>query len=357
MSLLNNYISKKTPLVSIIIINYNGLSYIDKCLSSLLNQEYPNYEIIFVDNASNDNSFEYVVNNYKKINIINTTKNIGYFGGCKEAIKYAKGYYFAFLNTDIEVDKKWLIKLVNILESDSKIGLATPKILKFNDKTKINSCGTEVQFNGLAYCRGLNNNEKEYNKLEEISAVSGCSFIINKNVLKEIGGLDENFFMYSEDVDISWRAQLAGYNIIFVPSSVVYHDYMFNLTPKKFYYLERNRYILLIKNLHLKTIFFMIPSLILTEIMALGFAILKGWEYIKNKINSCYWIIKNLNFLLKKRQEVQNIRKINDKLIISRFIASPKFEQLISNNKIQKLAERIFDPIYNILYKITLKFI
>jgi hypothetical protein len=354
MSLLNNYISEKTPLVSIIIVNYNGLSYIDGCLFSILSQEYPNYEIIFVDNASNDKSFEYVRHNYPQIKAIQTSKNLGYFGACKEGIKNIKGYYLAFLNTDIEVDKKWLIEMVNVLESDSKIALTTPKILMSNNRKKINTCGLEIQFTGIPHCRGFKENEKKYNKLQKIASISGCSFIIAKNVLEKIGNLDENFFMYYEDIDLSWRAQLTGYNIVFVPSSVVYHDYSFNLTPQKFYYLERNRHMTLLKNLHLKTIFFMIPSLILTEFIVLGFAILKGLKYIKNKINAYGWIIKNFNSIWKKRQRLQNMRKINDNLIISRFIATPKFDQLISNNKVLKIVEIIFAPIFNILYKITL---
>lgn len=355
MSSLDMVNVRKEPKVSVIVVNYNGIQFIDNCLRSLLNQSYQNYEIIFIDNASNDGSFDYAKSNFKQVKVFQTSKNIGYFGGALVGVENSNGDYLAFLNTDIEVDKKWLEKLVNALNSNEKVALATSKILNLDDKNIINTCGTDIQYTCLSFCRGNSLNRKYYNHIEKISAISGCSFITSRKILKEIGNLDYNFFMYLEDVDLSCRVLQAGYDIVFVPDSIVYHKYSFKFPPKKMYYVERNRYMILLKNLHFKTILIMIPSLILTEIVTWGYAISRGKEYIKSKIKAYYFTFKNLKKILEKRKSTQKFRKVKDKVVISKFMPTPKFEILIADQHKRIIIERIFNPIYKILYKITLK--
>ncbi len=202
------------------------------------------------------------------------------------------------------------------------------------------------QFTGLDFCRGLHEPSSSFSIPQEAGAVSGCSFAIRREVFEELGGFDPDFFLYLEDIDLSWRARLAGYKILYVPSSIVYHKFRLSVAPWKEFYLERNRYLMLLKNYSLKMLILMTPALFVTEIVTWGHAILNGFPYVYNKLRAYWWILANPGRILNKRREIQKNRKVSDKEFLRLLEWKIPFEQVIGNGFVRGMADVIFNSFY-----------
>lgn len=338
--------------VSIILLSYNSKDDLKECLPSLKIQTYSNFEIIIVDNASTDNTPEFIRTEYPEIKLIETGSNLGYPAGNNIGVDNAKGDYLVILNPDTVADPKWLFQLVKPLEENSDIALTTSKILFYHDHEKINTCANSVHYTGLDFCRGLYEPSTSFSKNEEVGAISGCSFAIRKEVFKELGGFDPDFFLYLEDVDLSWRARLAGYKIMFVPASIVYHKFRLTIAPWKEFYLERNRYLMLLKNCSVKMLILMSPALFVCEVVTWGHAVLNGYSYMYNKLKAYYWILTNPGKIINKRNVEQKNRRIKNKEFIKLLEWKIPFEQIIQNRIMHIAANKIFNSFFGKYYKL-----
>jgi GT2 family glycosyltransferase len=301
-----------------------------------------------VDNASTDNSEEFIRTNYPEIKIIQTGKNLGYAAGNNEGFKVSKGKYIVVVNPDTVAEPEWLDELIKPLENDITIAATTSKILTYYQKDKINTCANKNHPTGLTFCRGLDKSLYEFEDYQEVSAVSGCSFAIRTDVLNSINGFDSDFFLYLEDADLSWRLRFVGGKIMYVPRSVIYHKFKLSITPWKEFYLERNRYLMLLKNFDSATLLFLLPSLLVTEIVTMGHAILNGPKYIKGKLSAYLWIIRNIETVSTKRRETLSKKKISDKEFFYFLDWSIPFEQVIKNPIMGWTADIIFNSFYNL---------
>ena len=212
--------------VYVVIPNWNGADRIRACLNSLQHQT-EKHQIVVVDNGSVDDSAEIIEKYYPEIVLVLHSKNKGFAGGVNAGIRYAigqKAEYVALLNNDAAAAKDWLENLVKFLDANPKTGIATSKICDDN-KTHIDSTGEEYSVWGLPYPRGRGetNNDK-YDKDTWVFGASGGASLYRIKMLEQIGLFDEDFFAYYEDVDISFRGQLAGWKIAYVPKAVVYHE-------------------------------------------------------------------------------------------------------------------------------------
>jgi GT2 family glycosyltransferase len=212
--------------VYVVIPNWNGADRLKACLESLGGQTQE-HDLIVVDNGSVDNSVELIQKNYPQAFLIRHSKNRGFAGGVnagiKEAIKQG-GKYVALLNNDAVADKNWLESLVGFLDDNPKAGIATSKICN-DKKTHLDSTGEDYSVWGLPYPRGRG--EADTNKYDRdtwMLGASGGASIYRVKMLEQIGLFDENFFAYYEDIDISFRAQLAGWKVGYQPTAVVYHE-------------------------------------------------------------------------------------------------------------------------------------
>lgn len=207
---------KDESLVSVIIINYNGKSHLEKCLESLSKVNYNNFEIILVDNNSTDGSIEFVIKNYPSIIIIKLDENKGFAEPNNMATKIAKGDYFLFLNNDTIVDQKFISELVNVAQNDSKIAILQSLLLKPNGE--VDSSGDFIDKIGVVY-----NSKKMPQELRKISSARGAAMMVRCEVFEKLHGFDSNFYVTFEDVDFGWRAWISGYKVVMVPTSIVYH--------------------------------------------------------------------------------------------------------------------------------------
>ncbi len=214
------------PQPFVVIPNWNGKDTIEACLDSLQSQSLLP-RIIVVENGSNDGSRELIQKKYPKVELLTQNKNFGFAGGVNIGIRHAMDQaaeYIALLNNDAVVEERWLENLYKFINTHTEIGIATCKILS-SDKHHIDSTGDFYTTWGLPYPRGRSEEDSgQYDSLTEIFAASGGASLYRVQTLKQIGLFDESFFAYYEDVDLSFRAQLAGWKVGYVPNSVAYHQ-------------------------------------------------------------------------------------------------------------------------------------
>jgi GT2 family glycosyltransferase len=210
-------------LVSIIIPNYNGEEYLKKCLDSISDLKCKSTEIIIVDNNSTDKSLQIVEKYLPDIKIIKLKKNYGFSKAVNVGIKTSKGEYIVLLNNDTEVKPDWLSNLILYISSDEKIFSVSSKMIRYNEKDKIDDAGDNYTLIGWAYKRGDGFNISKYNKTVEVFSSCAGAAIYRKSIFEEIGYFDENFFAYMEDVDISYRARIHGYKNVYCSKAEVYH--------------------------------------------------------------------------------------------------------------------------------------
>lgn len=271
------------PKASIIIVTYNNERDILVCLESVLAQDYPNFEIIVIDNASIDLTTS-IIRRYHEIKMICQECNLGFASANNIGVKISSGQFLVFLNPDTRVDRAWLSNLLKPFHHGFK-GLVTSKIINSYNNL-INACGLQIHLCGLSYCNYLNSEPESIIGTFSVPAISGCSFATTREIWFELGGFDEKFFLYLEDADLSLRAQNLGYSCLCVTSSVLYHNYNSKLSSLKYYYLERNRLWLINKLFDKKKRKKLFFSLLLMETMTWGYALVKGPTFLEAKMKA-----------------------------------------------------------------------
>lgn len=322
--------AREPALVSVVIVVYNARRHLSRCVGAVLAQSYPRVEILVVDNASSDGSADEVAARFPQpqVRLVRAGRNLGYAGGNNLGFAHARGDYVAVLNPDTEVESTWLAALVEALEADPAAGLATSKILLFDRRDRINTCGNDVHYTGLAFCRGLGCPATAFTAATTVPAVSGAAFLIRRDLLLWLGGFDERFFLYLEDTDLSWRAALAGFACLFVPDSVVYHHYAVRIDPPKTFYLERNRYLLLLQNCRWATLLLLLPALLLTEVLIWGYVLLRGRAHIGAKLGAYRWLLGRRRQIVRSRRRVQRLRRAGDRSVLRRLDYRLAFDQV-----------------------------
>ncbi|HXU91371.1 MAG TPA: glycosyltransferase family 2 protein [Methylomirabilota bacterium] len=240
------------PLVSAVVVNWNGVACIQACLESLLDQRWPALEIIVVDNGSTDGSRELLRARYgARITLIESPVNLGFAAGNNVAILAAKGAYVALLNNDAVADVDWVGELVRAAEADPRVGMCACKILVLDGRGLIDSAGLLISADGIGRGRGrLELDGDAYARAGDALIPSGCAVLYRRAMLDEIGLFDEDFFAYCEDSDLGLRGRLAGWTCRYVPTAIVHHAYSRSAGPYstfKAFHVERNRCFVLLK--------------------------------------------------------------------------------------------------------------
>lgn len=221
----------KKPKVFIIILNYNGESTLGRCLESVYKLNYDNYEVVVVDNNSTDGSFDKMRPLYAKFNFIKNSQNLGFAAGNNVAIKWSlekMADYVLLLNNDALIEKNSLALMVQAAQAKAQVGIVSPIIYKGESK-KIWFAGGKINWFKMRAEHLVGRGKTQY--------ITGCAMLIKKEVFKKIGLLDENFFLYYEDVDFSYRAQKKGFGLEIVSGAKVFHFEKSEESLNKIYYL------------------------------------------------------------------------------------------------------------------------
>lgn len=220
-----------TPKIAVVILNWNGKNFLQQFLPSVLSSTYTNYEVVIADNGSTDDSVAFVKSQYPAIRLILFEHNLGFAKGYNEALKQVEADYYALLNSDAETEEGWLQPMARLLETDPTIAACQPKLLLFADKKMFEYSGAAggwMDKYGYPFAKGrvfdvCEEDHGQYDQEEPIFWASGAALFIRAKVFHEMKGFDEYFFAHQEEIDLCWRAQLAGYRVYVCPASVVYH--------------------------------------------------------------------------------------------------------------------------------------
>lgn len=315
----------KFPFVSIILVSYNSKLYFNECFSSIREIEYPRYryEVILVDNNSRDGSSEYVKEAFKWVRLLQLDKNYGVDAALNKGVEISKGKYVVFLNLDTVVEKKWLIELVKVMETDKKIAACGSKALYYDNRGIINTIGGFWSVFGFSGSLGEGKNKNEFTDLKEVFFPSGCSMIVRRDAFLSVGGFDEDYFMYVEEPDITWKLWNLGYKTLFVPSSVMYHKVSVSMKktgggfkPLMYYHTTKNRLATIIKNARLIDIFWMLPlSMGAHFFEAFLFLFKLRLDNFVAVIRGILWVFINLPMLVRKRALSVHNDEANKKMI------------------------------------------
>lgn len=347
-----------TNKVYICIATWNSEKFLSDLFLSLHNMDYDKsyWHLVVVDNNSKDKTKNILLSWQTKMHnfdtIIHNTKNKGFAQANNQAIKYAlnhKADYIALLNDDTIVEPNWLNKIIAAMEKEKKIGLMQPLITRYPDKNKINTFGNSYHYLGFGYCHGEGENIQDFNiQSYQPAYLSFTAVVIRAEIFKQIGLLDENYFSYHEDSDFCFRARLAGWQLLAFKDSVVHHNYKFpsQKNKQRYFWLEKNRFYLLLKFFKFKTLLLISPACLLMEIGLIFFSISRGFFW--QRIRAYGWIAKNLNTIRKERKGIRP----NDKLLYNYMTGKIEFQPL--NNFLLK---NIANPILNLYFKIIKKFI
>ena len=306
---------------SVIIPNWNGKHLLKDCLESLKNQSYKDFEIILVDNGSEDGSVEYVKDNFPKVKIVELKKNFGFAKAINEGVKVSDAEYVVFLNNDTEVSKDWLKSLIDCADLHPEAISVNPKLLNFYDRKIIDGAG--ILINEVGQARSIGWQEKDRGQYDGnlyiFGATGGASLFRRKDFIK-VGLFDENYFMYSEEVDFAFRAQFQGYKSIFCPRALVFHKH--KATAKKFparveYWQFKNMTQTIIKNFPTSILLkkWRWLKIILVHLNTILYQL--GQGHFWPPFLAMLWILFHLQELLQERRKIQSSIKVSDEYIES----------------------------------------
>ncbi len=325
------------PLISIVIVNWNGLRFLKGCLGSIYSEGFDPIEVIFVDNGSTDSSVEFVRKNYPAALVIENAENLGFARANNQGIKKAAGKYVLTLNNDTVLEKGFLRELAGAAEGSSeKTGMWAVKILSFDERDVIDSVGGLLIYpDGLAKGRGrLEKDSGQYDRAGEVFIPSACAGLYRRSMLDEVGLFDEDFFAYCEDTDLGLRARLAGWKTVSVPKAVVYHYYSGTggrYTAFKAYLVERNHLWVAFKNFPLRLLV-LFPFYTKWRLIVQAYGILAGRgaggrfagskpELVKVLFKAYIGALGSLPAVLSKRRAIRKKRAVDAKEALSWFRA------------------------------------
>ena len=325
------FVQKNAPFASVIILNFNGENYLERCLFSVFNTKYPNFEVIFVDNASTDSSLNIVekaFGNDKRLRIFKSNKNIGFSAGNNFGFHQARGDYIVFLNNDTIADPYWLAALVDAMEKDLNIGLAGSTILSIDGKKLRGAGGLWSDYLLFLYPIGAGRRgDFKFLPTIEVSFASGCSMIAKKEFLEEIGLFDPEIPYNYDDTLLGLKTWLAGKRVVTVSSSRILH--VSGATTKKYW----NNYAVTFSLLRAKTclifdVYSNFKDLIKALFILYSFVAIQSMFLMKKKnlleasanIQALVWVLQNFKHVWKNRLEHWSNAKISTKMLLEKFI-------------------------------------
>ena len=303
--------------VAVVILNWNGKSFLQKFLPSVLNN-IPYYAELFVaDNDSTDDSVEFLKQNHPQVRLVINKENGGYAKGYNDALKQIEAQYYILLNSDIEVSPNWIEPIIKLMDEDIKIAACQPKILSYHQKQEFEYAGAGggyIDKYGYPFCRGrifqeLEEDQSQFDDTIEVFWASGACMFVRAEHYHELEGLDNDFFAHMEEIDFCWRAKNAGYKIFYHGQSVVYHvggGTLHKSNPRKTFLNFRNNFYLLYKNLpanRLVSVFFW--RLVLDGVAGLKFLLDGSYRDSLAVIKAHFSFYASIVKLNKKRQNLK----------------------------------------------------
>lgn len=322
--IIPRYEIRSMPEISIILLSWNNGKFIGPCLDAVMAQTFKDYEVLAVDNKSSDDTVE-IYSRYP-VQVIQTGYNAGGCEGINHGIRKARGKYVFLLDIDTRMHPEALGRLYRHMEAHPELGAVQAKMI-IRRTGKINSAGNAMSVLGHTWSVGLHEDDRGQYPSRPLTNLSGATFFVRRSVLDKVGIYDSEMFLYNEDADLSLRCLLYGFELGFVEDAVVEHEYTVSVNTKtKYFYLERNRWILLLKNFEFRTLAVFAPLLLFQEIGILAYAATHGM--LVEKCKGYFWIMRQMGATLGKRRKIQAERVCPDKVILSRLERSFRYADM-----------------------------
>lgn len=339
------------PRVLIVIITYNAAEYIGDCLSSVARARYPRefFKTLVIDNGSTDGSIDFVKTNFADVEVVVNEKNLGFAGGNNVGMRYAIDHNFDYvylLNQDTVVSEDFINEAVVVARTDARIGAVQSKLLLHDKPELLNSRGNMIHYLGFAFAGGYLEIDRPL-EISEIAYASGASCLLNVSALKEVGLFNDGFFMYHEDTDLGWRFWLAGWRVVLAPKSAVYHKYEFSRSIKKYYFMERNRVLVLLQNYTIATLLLLSPMLLIMDVGMLLYSFVNGWWKYKLSVYAYFTDPLVWKNIFATRRTIQASRKRKDRDVISHFTGRIEFQDVDS-----PLLRYVVNPVLNAYWQL-----
>ncbi|MCX6781406.1 MAG: glycosyltransferase family 2 protein [Candidatus Magasanikbacteria bacterium] len=345
--------------IAIIYLSFHCEPYIDDVVAAMETVDYPkeDLEFIVVDNPHPQHglSMPYLEQHVlpksglslPKVTLLPQTENLGFAGGNNVGVRYAIEQnfdYVFFLNNDAYPTQNTFKGLVAAFETDSKIAIAQSLIMLHPERQLINTSGNMIQFCGFGYCRDYRVPlaQRSFRAIEDVPYASGAAFMIPTILCKEFGAWDNDFFLYHEDMEWSLRVKSMGYRVVMVRDSMVYHAYEFARSITKFYWMERNRFGVLLMYLKLPTLVLITPAVVAYELGTYLFALKGGWASEKYKLYDYWRRPENWKMWLGKREKIQKQRSVSDAELTRDWVGYIKFQEARVENP---LLSRVVNPV------------
>ena len=326
----------KAPLVSVVIPHYLG-DILSECLAFVYarTQGYPFEVIVADDQPRDDGSLGRALSRFPDIRIVKTggghgkpSKGMG--AGCNRGLEVARGRYAMLLNTDVEVAEGWLHPLVAAVEADGTVGACQPKVLSIRDRQRFDSGGAAggmIDVLGYPFCLGrmfdtVEEDSGQYDRTRDIFWAMGGAMFLRVSCLETTGLMDEGFYMHMEEIDLCWRLYLAGYRVISVPQSVVYHYGGWSLGAerlKKAYLNHRNSLVMVLKNWSAAHLAWIFPARVCLEAATVLMAVSKrDWKHPLAALAGILWVLTHPVDILRRRRAAQRSRTATDGEVVKR---------------------------------------
>jgi hypothetical protein len=312
------------PRVAVLVLNYNGLNWLKRCLPSVFRTEYANLEVWIIDNGSSDGSIDFVKTTQPNARILEFEENLGFAEAYNRAIALVRADYVVLLNNDtIVLNPGWIDRLLETVETDNRIAGVQSKLVSMNDQTRLDSVGGI----GIRYWLGftdigkLEADKGQYDNppVTPFYLCAACA-LINRQAFLEVGGFDPEYFVYVEDVDLSWRLRLAGYRITYQPTVRIAHFsqgfFSTQSVARRIYLQRRNLLRTLLKNCGSNTIMWAVRNFLLHSFLLFLFYSVSEPLRALAVIKSLEWNIGLLPDTLRARAKIQRKRQLEEKLLL-----------------------------------------
>ena len=328
--------------------------YLASCVKSVREQNYQGQIKVFItDNESTADSFNYLKAQVPEAIIHRNDNNDGFAKGCNDSMRLAlreKFDYIFLLSIHSVLDKSCVSELVSAIETDDKIAVVQARMMMDGDT--INSLGNVTHFLGFGYCEGYKQKwNDQARRIKEIFYPSGASMFCRREALEQVGLFDEEFWMYNEDQELSWRMKLAGWRIMLAPQAIAWTKYEFQRSIKKFYWMDRNRVLSILLCYHPLTLILIFPAFLVMELGLILFSLKSGWFKEKMQVWTYFLSLKNWKYIFKARKRNQELRTVKDKKIV-KLISGRIWYQEVDDWKL-----RFINPIFEIYWGIIKKVI
>lgn len=335
------------PKVAVVILNWNGVEHLRRFLPSVVASTYPELEIILADNASTDDSVQWVQENFSQVTILQNKVNNGYAGGYNYFLPKIMADYYVLLNSDVEVAPNWIEPIIALMEADATIAACQPKIRSFLHKDYFEYAGAGggwIDRLGYPFARGrvfdtLEKDEGQYEDNCPVFWASGAAFFVRSQCFHEAGGFNAYFFAHMEEIELCWRLQEFGYKIYVCPASVVYHLGGGTLSagqPQKVYLNFRNNLIMLAQHWHWKQTIWKIPVRFALDALSAWKNLLTGnpgyWLAVaKAHFAFMYWMLQNYVSVLQKSRSSFSVEGVFKGSVVKAYFLERKtlFSQIV----------------------------